>query len=53
MEKEPERSRFVYDDEDDIQVYDMSELEIVKPTKPIAASAISDFKIDSESSEEK
>lgn len=51
MEKEPERSRFVYDDEDELEVYDMNELEVVKPPRAIAASAISEFTIGS--SEEK
>jgi hypothetical protein len=49
MEKESEHSRFVYDDTDELEVFDMEDLEVkpVEKKKPIAASAISEFIISS------
>ncbi len=46
MAEQPERNKFIYDDEDTLEVFDFDELEIKEePKKAIAASAILDFTI--------
>lgn len=49
--KEP-YSRFISDDEDEYEVYDLSDLDIVKPEKSVTASAINNFKIVDDSEED-
>jgi hypothetical protein len=38
-------SRFTYGDEDSLEVYNLEDLEIVKPKKAVTASAIKPFSI--------
>jgi hypothetical protein len=52
MAEQPERNKFVYDDEDELEVYDFDELEIKEePKKAIAASAILEFTIETDPEE--
>lgn len=52
MSEQPERSRYIYDDQDELEVFDLDELEIKpEPKKPIAASAILEFKLETDTKE--
>ena len=52
MAEQPERNRFIYDDEDTLEVYDFEDLEVKpEPKKAIAASAILEFKIETDTEE--
>jgi hypothetical protein len=52
MSEQPERNKFIYDDEDNLEVFDFEDLEVkAESKKAIAASAILGFKIENDEKE--
>lgn len=52
MAEQPERNKFIYDDEDNLEVFNFEDLEIKKePKKALAASAILEFKLENDEKE--
>lgn len=50
MAEQSERNKFIYDEQDELEVFDFDELEVKQePKKAIAASAILEFEIKTDS----